>query len=160
MSGPLPDVPPVFALGPPRLTAGLDQAERLDRRAHLLVHGSPPSLTADRLAELADAIALRGRGGAGFPLVRKLTAVAHHARRTGVRPAVVVNGCEGEPACRKDTVLLCRAPHLVLDGALLAADALGARTLVVGVTKDTAERSVRDALAERGLRDQIGRAHV
>ncbi|MEU7261531.1 NADH-ubiquinone oxidoreductase-F iron-sulfur binding region domain-containing protein [Streptomyces rimosus] len=154
MSGPLPDVPPVFALGPPRLTAGLDQAERLDRRAHLLVHGSPPSLTADRLAELADAIALRGRGGAGFPLVRKLTAVAHHARRTGVRPAVVVNGCEGEPACRKDTVLLCRAPHLVLDGALLAAEALGARTLVVGVTKDTAERSVRDALAERGLRDR------
>ncbi|MFI0259879.1 NADH-ubiquinone oxidoreductase-F iron-sulfur binding region domain-containing protein [Streptomyces sp. NPDC017056] len=154
MTGPLPDVPPVYALGLPRLTAGFDQAERLDRRTHLLAHGSPPTLPGHRLAELADAIALRGRGGAGFPLARKLEAVAHHARRSGVRPAVVVNGCEGEPACRKDTVLLCRAPHLVLDGALLAADALGARTLVVGVTKDTAETSVRDALAERGLSDR------
>ncbi|GCD45851.1 NADH-quinone oxidoreductase subunit NuoF family protein [Streptomyces paromomycinus] len=154
MTGPLPDVPPVQAIGPPRLTAGFDEAERLDRRAHLLIHGSPPSLSADRLTELAGAIALRGRGGAGFPLVRKLEAVAHHARRSGNRPAVVVNGCEGEPACRKDTVLLCRAPHLVLDGALLAANALGARTLVVGVTKDAAERSVRDALAERGLSDR------
>ncbi|CAM5256793.1 NADH:ubiquinone oxidoreductase subunit F (NADH-binding)/ferredoxin OS=Streptomyces violarus OX=67380 GN=FHS41_003545 PE=3 SV=1 [Streptomyces violarus] len=76
--------------------------------------------------------------------------------RRGVRPVVVINGSEGEPACRKDTVLLYRAPHLILDGALLAAEALGARTLVVAVTRNSTEISVRAALAERGLSDRRG----
>ncbi|MEV0265231.1 NADH-ubiquinone oxidoreductase-F iron-sulfur binding region domain-containing protein [Streptomyces sp. NPDC050617] len=156
-SGPLPEVPEVLALGVPRLTAGFGEAERLERRAHLVVHGSMPSLTEDQVTEVADTIGLRGRGGAGFPFARKMRAVGEAARRRGVRPAVVVNGCEGEPACRKDAVLLRRAPHLVLDGALLAAGALGARTLVVGVTREATEESVRAALAEQGLADRRGR---
>ncbi|MCC3768272.1 NADH-quinone oxidoreductase subunit NuoF family protein [Streptomyces sp. UNOC14_S4] len=158
MSAPLPDVPEVLALGLPRLTAGFDTAARLDRRAHLAVHGSAPRLTEAQLSGLAETVVLRGRGGAGFPLARKLRSVAHAARRRGLRPAVVVNGCEGEPACRKDAVLLARAPHLVLDGALLAAEALGANTLVIGVTRTATELSVREALAERGLSDRRGRA--
>ncbi|GAA3064407.1 hypothetical protein GCM10020000_55020 [Streptomyces olivoverticillatus] len=121
------------------------------------MHGSPPALTEAQLTELAEAVALRGRGGAGFPFARKLQAVGSAARRQGATPAVVVNGCEGEPACRKDAILLGRAPHLVLDGALLAASALGARTLVIGVTRAAAETSVREALAERGLADRRGR---
>ncbi|MEV0599764.1 NADH-ubiquinone oxidoreductase-F iron-sulfur binding region domain-containing protein [Streptomyces sp. NPDC050315] len=157
--GPLPDVPGVRVLGLPRLCAGFDEAERLDRKRHLLLHGSLPALSGEQLTAVSEAVALRGRGGAGFPLARKLTAVAEAAARRGVRPVVVVNGCEGEPACRKDTVLLCRAPHLVLDGALLAATALGARLLVIGVTKATTDNSVREALAERGLgRRRRGRA--
>ncbi|GAA0328695.1 NADH-ubiquinone oxidoreductase-F iron-sulfur binding region domain-containing protein [Streptomyces blastmyceticus] len=158
MNGPLPDVPAVLALGLPRLTAGFDTAARLDRRAHLAVHGSAPRLTEAQATDLAETVVLRGRGGAGFPFARKLRAVGRAARRRGLRPAVVVNGCEGEPACRKDAVLLARAPHLVLDGALLAAEALGAGTVVVGVTRATTEASVREALAERGLADRRGRA--
>ncbi|WP_370419250.1 NADH-ubiquinone oxidoreductase-F iron-sulfur binding region domain-containing protein [Streptomyces sp. QH1-20] len=154
---PLPELPDVIGLGLPRLTAGFDGAERLDRRMHLAVHGCAPRLTEDRLTRLAEGVGLRGRGGAGFPFARKLRAVGEAARRRGVRPVVVVNGCEGEPACRKDAVLLGRAPHLVLDGALLAAEVLGARTLVVGVTRQRAEASVREALAERGLTDRRGR---
>ncbi|GAA0486458.1 NADH-ubiquinone oxidoreductase-F iron-sulfur binding region domain-containing protein [Streptomyces sp. NPDC046215] len=157
MSAPLPDVPGVLTLGPARLTAGFEAAARLDRRTHLAVHGTAPQLTEAQLTSLAETVALRGRGGAAFPLARKLRAVGATARRRGARPAVVVNGCEGEPACRKDSVLLARAPHLVLDGAVLAAEALGAGILVVGVTRAAAETSVRDALAERGLSDRRGR---
>lgn len=55
-------------------------------------------------------------------------------------------------------MLLNRAPHLILDGALLAAEALGARTLVVAVTRNSTEISIRAALAERGLSDRRGQA--
>lgn len=141
---------------PPQLTTGFDLVERLDLTMHLKVHGPLEPMTGERLAELAETISLRGRGGAGFPFGRKLRAVAKASIRRGVRPVVVINGSEGEPACRKDTVLLNRAPHLILDGALLAAEALGARTLIVAVTRNSTEISVRAALAERGLSDRRG----
>ena len=64
---------------------------------------------------------LLGRGGGAFPVAEKLRSVAGRTR-----PIVVVNGTEGEPASRKDTLLLKSNPHLVLDGAAAAALAVGA----------------------------------
>ena len=158
MNAPLPDVPEVRVVGLPQLTQGFDLVERLDLPMHLKVHGPLEPVSGERLAQLAEDISLTGRGGAGFPFGKKLRAVAKSAIRRGIRPVVVVNGSEGEPACRKDTVLLNRAPHLILDGALLAAEALGARTLVVAVTRNSTEISMRAALAERGLSDRRGQA--
>lgn len=110
MNIPLPDVPEVRVVGLPQLTSGFDLVERLDLGMHLKVHGPLEPMTGERLAELAESISLNGRGGAGFPFGRKLRAVAKASIRRGVRPVVVINGSEGEPACRKDTVLLNRAP--------------------------------------------------
>ena len=77
---------------------------------------------AARLIDVVERSGLTGRGGAGFPAGRKLRSVAG-----GRGPAVVVaNGSEGEPASRKDRLLLTRVPHLVLDGIALAAFATGA----------------------------------
>jgi NADH:ubiquinone oxidoreductase subunit F (NADH-binding) len=45
----------------------------------------------------------------------------------------VVNGSETEPASAKDRLLLSRLPHLVLDGAVLAATAIGAAEVIVKV---------------------------
>ena len=91
--------------------------------AHL-VHWGPLEHPDDLIAEVGRA-GLRGRGGAGFPTARKLNAVRHEAN--GRRRAVVVaNGAEGEPASAKDGVLLTVNPHLVLDGMVAAARAVGA----------------------------------
>lgn len=156
MNTALPDVPEVRVVGLPQLTSGFDLVERLDLDMHLKVHGPLEPMAGEQLAQLAQAISLRGRGGAGFPFAKKLRAVAESAIRRGVRPVVVVNGSEDEPACRKDTVLINRAPHLILDGALLVAEAIGARTLVIGVTRDSTEASMQAALAERGLTNRRG----
>ncbi|HEX3840994.1 MAG TPA: NADH-ubiquinone oxidoreductase-F iron-sulfur binding region domain-containing protein [Acidimicrobiales bacterium] len=90
---------------------------------------------------------LLGRGGAGFPAAAKWDAV----RRTSRRPMVVVNAMEGEPASDKDRVLLTFAPHLVLDGAEVAAAVIGAPEIVVCVADDRgpAASSIEDAIAER-----------
>jgi NADH:ubiquinone oxidoreductase subunit F (NADH-binding) len=63
---------------------------------------------------------------------------------------VVANGCEGVPANAKDAVLLSRAPHLVLDGAVLAARAVGARRVVICVHRGSPSATVLNrAIAER-----------
>ena len=61
---------------------------------------------------------------------------------------VVANGTEGEPASAKDKVLLARSPHLVLDGAVLAASLVGARQAVI-VVHHSVREIVDDAVAER-----------
>jgi NADH:ubiquinone oxidoreductase subunit F (NADH-binding) len=88
---------------------------------------------------------LRGRGGARFPTARKLDAVA------GRRTVVVANGCEGEPASSKDRTLLTFAPHLVLDGAQLAARAVGATVVHLCVERGQPElvSRIETALDER-----------
>jgi NADH:ubiquinone oxidoreductase subunit F (NADH-binding) len=89
---------------------------------------------------------LTGRGGGGFPTARKMRAVAASDRRA----VVVVNAAEAEPLSGKDRLLLTVAPHLVLDGAVLAAYAIGADRIMVCVHDgaDTAVR-VEAAVAER-----------
>ena len=63
---------------------------------------------------------------------------------------MVVNGTEAEPISGKDKLLLRHLPHLVLDGAVAAAQALGAREAIVVIDeRATAER----AILERAHRD-------
>ena len=52
---------------------------------------------------------------------------------------MVVNGVEGEPASAKDRYLLAVAPHLVLDGAALAAAEVGADAVMVAMRRDRAD---------------------
>ena len=87
---------------------------------------------------------------AGFPVWRKLAAAAEAGsrRRRGQAPILIANGSEGEPLSWKDKVLLQNAPHLVLDGMLTAARAVGARNLVLSVGSESIA-AVDRAIAER-----------
>ena len=130
-------------IGQARVLAGLDQG-RLDRQRHLWIHGVQPDLTREDYTKLSEAVGLRGRGGAAFPVALKLADLP----AKGVE-AVVVNGSESEPVSRKDRLLLTLAPHLVLDGATSLAHALGAPHVLIAVHDAAAAMSVREALMER-----------
>ncbi|WP_433279158.1 NADH-ubiquinone oxidoreductase-F iron-sulfur binding region domain-containing protein [Pseudonocardia xinjiangensis] len=126
---PRPDAP----TGSVRLLAGSAESGAPAKWADHLARYGPLPVGADGPAELIDLVdrsGLRGRGGAGFPMSRKLRTVA--AGRG--RPVVVANGCDGDPATVKDAKLLEFAPHLVIDGVLLACHAVGAdeATICVG----------------------------
>ncbi len=97
---------------------------------------------------ILEASGLQGRGGAGFPVGRKWRSVA---ARAGGRAVVLVNGAEGEPLSVKDRSLMTARPHLVVDGALLAADAVGAEEIIIyiGVEHRAAKAAMGRALAER-----------
>jgi len=76
------------------------------------------------IEEITDA-SLRGRGGAGFPMGRKLGLVPGTDKRTG--PAyVVANADESEPGSFKDREIMRRAPHRFIEGCLIAAHAIQA----------------------------------
>jgi NADH:ubiquinone oxidoreductase subunit F (NADH-binding) len=130
--------------GPSRRREAL--AEHSERLGALAL---PYSDTArEAVIDVVAASGLVGRGGGEFPMVAKLTA----ALRTSGTPIVVVNGSESEPASGKDALLLRYRPHLVLDGALLAAATIGAPQIVVYLHEDTGATylSVMEAVRERG----------
>jgi NADH:ubiquinone oxidoreductase subunit F (NADH-binding) len=132
--------------GLPRLLPAAG-AVPVDLRAHLDRHG--PLRYAGgggRLVAEVAAAGLTGRGGAAFPVARKLAAAAE------ARPAPLVagNGAEGEPASSKDRSLLWISPHLVLDGLQLAAEAAGSRTAVLYVRRNQRLHArLAQAIAER-----------
>jgi len=133
----------IFSIGEPRLLRGLQQADAIDLPSHVALNGPLPVLTLDALIAACEAVDLAGRGGAGFPVARKLRGLA------GSRPVVVVNGSESEPCSRKDRALLRHNPHLVLDGAKVVADAIGARRIRIAVHDEYTERAIQHAIAQR-----------
>jgi NADH:ubiquinone oxidoreductase subunit F (NADH-binding) len=149
-----PSMPAPSPVSLPRLLAGtrsgrsVPLAEHLDRYGELSPR--PRRGGIPELLELVETAGLQGRGGGGFPTGRKLRAVVA-ARR---RPVVLANGAEGELISGKDRVLLARAPQLVLDGAAVAAAAVGASdvTVAVGAGAGLAASAVRTAIAERERR--------
>jgi len=123
--------------------------------AHLGRYGPLPYRgEAGLLIDDVAAAGLTGRGGAAFPVARKLDAIA---RARGRRKVIVANGAESEPASRKDELLLRLAPNLVLDGLQLAAEAAGATEAHLYLHGTRPE--ILRALSERAAR-QLDRTSV
>ena len=104
---------------------------------------------------------LRGRGGAGFPMGRKLSLVPPAAKRQA--PAyVVANADESEPGAFKDREIMRRVPHRVLEGCLIAAHAIQAEAVFIYIRGEyLAEALVLEAAIEEARRaDLFGQVKV
>lgn len=90
---------------------------------------------------------LRGRGGAGFPtgmkwsFMPKPSAIPHY---------LVINADESEPGTCKDRDILRNEPHKLIEGALLAAFAVGAHQAFIYIRGEFANEAseVRRAIQE------------
>lgn len=141
--------------GLPRLLEGVPAQGAMDLQTHIDTHGPPPTPRrrerrgAGILIDQIEQAGLGGRGGAAFPMARKMRTVAAGKGK----PIVVVNATEGEPASLKDRTLLETLPHLALDGAVFAARAIGADEAILcvcetaGVAIERAERAIAERLS-------------
>ena len=110
--------------------------------------GLPEMIDPHWLDQQVRTVGLTGRGGAHFPVATKMAA----ARAAAVNGwTLVANGAEGEPASDKDAALLQLRPHLILDGAHIAATMIGARRIVIWLAEQAPQsvRSIQLAIAER-----------
>jgi NADH-quinone oxidoreductase subunit F len=113
---------------------------------------APEALVAE-----VEASGLRGRGGAGFPTGTKWRTIAAN-RSPDLPTTVVVNAAEGEPGTYKDRTILRADPYSVLEGALVAAIAVGGADVVVALKeREPAERDrVAAAVAEMRAAGLLG----
>jgi NADH-quinone oxidoreductase subunit F len=112
------------------LLTGLFGTENLHRLDVYRGHGGYRSLAKvmngmapDEILAEVKASGLRGRGGAGFATGTKWSFVPKDV--PGPR-YVVVNADESEPGTSKDRYLMENSPHMLLEGACIAAYAIGA----------------------------------
>ena len=113
------------------------------------------AMGADALIALVDASGLRGRGGAGFPLARKLATARTAA--AGGSAYVVANAYDADPASPLARTILLKRPELVIEGLAIAASAVGATSgyLYVRPDSESAKKAAERALdaARPGLGD-------
>ena len=123
--------------------------------ADYVAAGGGEGLTAARavapetiIEELA-ASGLRGRGGAGFPTGEKWRTIKSFASPV-LRTSVVVNAAEGEPGTFKDRLIIRDNPYAVIEGALIAARAMDAQTVLIATKAAFVDEvaRLRTAIAE------------
>ena len=107
------------------------------------------NLAPGRLVAKVTASGLRGRGGAGFPVGRKWRTVARNRSAASSPSTVVVNGAEGEPGTFKDRTILRTNPYVVVEGALIAAKAVGADLVIVALKRTFESEVARTRVAIR-----------
>lgn len=103
--------------------------------------------SAEEIVRVVTEAGLRGRGGAGFPTGKKWQFTRE---APGESRYLIMNGGEDEPGSKKDRVLLENLPHLVIEGTILAAYAIGAAKayLYINARYEAALKTIHEALEE------------
>ena len=136
----------------PVLSAHWDEPESWTLRSYRS-HGGYEALAAARAMAPDDVIALvkgsglRGRGGAGFPTGQKWSFI----NQDDPKPKyLVINADESEPGTCKDIPLMLANPHVLVEGAIIAAYAIRAEHAFIYVRGEVVPvlRRLQAAVAE------------
>jgi NADH-quinone oxidoreductase subunit F len=110
---------------------------------------SPEDVTQD----LIDA-GIRGRGGAGFPMGRKISFLPHG----DMDKYLVCNADESEPGTFKDREIMQKNPHMLIEGVLIASWAAGTSRTFIYIRGEYAHQAdiLEAAIAEARDAGYIG----
>ncbi len=86
------------------------------------------TMTPDAIINEVKASNLRGRGGAGFPTGMKWSFVPKESAKPKY---ILCNGDESEPGTCKDRLIFEHDPHSVIEGAMIAGLAVGAKAAYI-----------------------------
>jgi len=103
---------------------------------------------------------LRGRGGAGFATGMKWSFIPQDATGAGAKPHyLVINADESEPGTCKDIPLMLANPHVLIEGAIIAAYAIRAHHAFIYVRGEVVPvlRRLQSAVAEAYAAGYLGR---
>ncbi len=109
------------------LTANIDKPDSESIETYLAAGGYQAAEKAlkmkpEEVTQLVKDSELRGRGGAGFPTGMKWSFVPKNAPKPTY---LLCNADESEPGTFKDRVIIEKDPHLLIEGMLIAAYAIG-----------------------------------
>jgi NADH-quinone oxidoreductase subunit F len=113
----------------------------------------------DAVIALVKDSGLRGRGGAGFPTGQKWSFIPQGSDGAGAKPHyLVINADESEPGTCKDIPLMMATPHVLVEGAIIAAYAIRARHAFIYVRGEVVPvlRRLQNAVAEAYAAGYLG----
>ena len=97
---------------------------------------------------------VRGRGGAGFAMGRKMSFIP----KGTMDKYLVCNADESEPGTFKDRELMQKNPHLLIEGIIIGAYAIGANKSFIFIRGEyDHEADILDAARGRGARGRLPR---
>jgi NADH-quinone oxidoreductase subunit F len=112
------------------------------------------AMTPEEVLKQLEASNLRGRGGAGFAMGKKVSFLPHGS----IEKYLVCNADESEPGTFKDRELMQKNPHLLIEGLIVASYAAGAARSFIYIRGEYVQQAdVLDAaLAEAREAGYIG----
>jgi NADH-quinone oxidoreductase subunit F len=137
---------------PPKLLlAGIDEPELAtlavyERRGGYEALRKALSMAPEEVLAQLEASGLRGRGGAGFQMAKKISFLPKGASEK----YLVCNADESEPGTFKDRELMQKCPHMLIEGIVIAAHAAEISRAFVYVR---GEYSLQADILERALRE-------
>jgi NADH-quinone oxidoreductase subunit F len=107
----------------------------------------------DVLSNIMDA-SIRGRGGAGFPMGRKISFLPHG----DIDKYLVCNADESEPGTFKDREIMQKNPHMLIEGIVIASYAAGISRSFLYIRGEYAHQAdiLEAAIAEAGAAGYVG----
>ena len=133
---------------------GLNTLEVYERRGGYDALRKALAMPPEAVLHELEASALRGRGGAGFQMGKKVSFLP----KGGMDKYLVCNADESEPGTFKDRELMQKSPHVLIEGIVIAAHAAGTTRSFIYIRGEYVQQAdVLDAaLAEARAAGYVG----
>jgi NADH-quinone oxidoreductase subunit F len=133
---------------------GLNTLEVYERRGGYGSLRKALQMTPEEVLVQLEASNLRGRGGAGFQMGKKVSFLPKGA----IEKYLVCNADESEPGTFKDRELMQKTPHTLIEGIVIAARAAGARSSFIYIRGEYSQQAdiLDAALAEAAAKGYVG----